>query len=323
MNFTDALNQVEQKLEDINFDRQPRGLYDPIAYALANGGKRIRPAMVLMAHSVFDSKPEKALMPAVGIEVFHNFTLLHDDIMDNADIRRGKQSVHLKWDENTAILSGDAMLIMAYQYVAGCDPEYLAAVQNEFSKVALEICEGQQYDMDFENRDDVTIEEYLNMIRLKTAVLLGSSLKIGAITGGASVENANHLYNFGINIGLAFQLMDDILDVYADKEEFGKEPGGDIISNKKTYLLLTALKEAKGNIQEELNKWINAVTFDREEKYHAVRRIYDETDVKNMASQKMESYYNTAMHELDKVSGDPEALGELRNLADSLMKRTK
>ncbi|MFC0877974.1 polyprenyl synthetase family protein [Saccharicrinis sp. FJH2] len=323
MNFTDALNQVEQKLGDINFNRQPKGLYDPIAYTLANGGKRIRPAMALMAHSVFDSKPEKALMPAVGIEVFHNFTLLHDDIMDNADIRRGKQSVHLKWNENTAILSGDAMLIMAYQYVAGCDPEYLAAVQNEFSKVALEICEGQQYDMDFENRDDVTIEEYLNMIRLKTAVLLGSSLKIGAITGGASVENAEHLYNFGINIGLAFQLMDDILDVYADKEEFGKEPGGDIISNKKTYLLLTALNEAKGNMQVELNKWINAATFDREEKYNAIRRIYDETDVKNMASQKMESYYNTAMQELEKVSGDSEALGELRNLADSLMKRTK
>jgi geranylgeranyl diphosphate synthase, type II len=323
MNFTDALNQVEQRLENINFDRQPKGLYDPIAYTLANGGKRIRPALVLMAHSVFNALPQKALETAIGIEIFHNFTLLHDDIMDKAEIRRGKPSVHLEWDENTAILSGDAMMIMAYQFVAGCEPEFLAAVLEEFSKVALEICEGQQYDMDFETRDDVTIEEYLNMIRLKTAVLLGSSLKIGAITGGADKNDAEHLYNFGLNIGLAFQLMDDILDVYADKEEFGKEPGGDIISNKKTFMLLTALKVVDGSNKTDLDAWMNAESFDREEKFKAVRKIYDETGVKETASQKMESYYNTAIQELEKVSGDPDAVGELKKLADWLMKRTK
>ncbi|MFB6317378.1 polyprenyl synthetase family protein [Saccharicrinis sp. FJH54] len=323
MNFTDALNLVEEKLGEINFKRPPQGLYDPIAYTLANGGKRIRPALVLMAHALFDSKPEKALMPAIGIEVFHNFTLLHDDIMDMADIRRGKPSVHVKWNENTAILSGDAMLIMAYQFVAGCEPRYLQDVQNEFSKVALEICEGQQYDMDFENREDVTIDEYLNMIRLKTAVLLGSSLKIGAITGNASAENSNHLYNFGINIGLAFQLMDDILDVYADKDNFGKEPGGDIVSNKKTFLLLSALNEAKGQERSELDKWLGADEFDRNEKIKAVREIYDNTGVKVLATKKMESFYNTAITELEKVSGNKDVAVELKNLADSLMKRTK
>lgn len=323
MEYNDALKKVEKHLEGINLTKEPYGLYEPVSYILANGGKRIRPAMVLMAHSVFSPNYEKALPAAVGVEVFHNFTLLHDDIMDHAEIRRGEPTVHKKWNENTAILSGDAMMILAYQLVSESEPEHLKSVIQEFSKVAMEVCEGQQYDMDFENRDDVSIDEYLNMIRLKTAVLLGSSLKIGAVTGGASEDDANHMYNFGINTGLAFQLMDDILDVYADKEEFGKEPGGDIISNKKTFLLLSALKNASGEQKKELVSWLNKENFDRSEKYNAVRKIYDETGVKELANTKMESYYHTALEELNKVTGNKEAMTELKSLSDLLMKRTK
>ena len=254
MRFEEALNLVNNQLEKEQFGEEPVGLYEPIKYTLANGGKRIRPALALMAYSVFAKYDARSvLMPALGVEILHNFTLLHDDIMDHAEVRRGKATVHKKWDENTAILSGDAMFILAYKYLAKCNEKVLAKVLNIFSKTALEICEGQQYDMDFEERYDVSIDEYLEMIRLKTAVLLGCSLKIGAICGGADDKDADLLYDFGINIGLAFQLMDDILDVYADYETFGKEPGGDIASNKKTFLLLKALELADTENRKILN----------------------------------------------------------------------
>lgn len=324
MNYKAAQAIVDKQLKHEYFTKEPIGLYEPISYTLENGGKRIRPVLTLMAHSVFASGlNENIVLTALGLEILHNFTLLHDDIMDKAEVRRGKPTVHLKWDENTAILSGDAMLIKAYEYIAKCEPNYLPAVLKEFSKVGLEICEGQQYDMDFETCDNVSIDEYLEMIRLKTAVLLGSSLKIGAVCGGASKENSELIYQFGLNIGMAFQLMDDILDVYANFETFGKEPGGDISSNKKTFLLLKALELAKGTIKERLESLIALKKFDKNEKYKAVRAIYDKLGVRLEAEKLMEFYYESAIKALDKVSGSDEAKKELKYLADSLMKRTK
>lgn len=323
MDFNNATVIIEQHLQKQNFSKEPFGLYDPIAYTMANGGKRIRPALVLMACSIFSNDFNGAVNPALGIEILHNFTLLHDDIMDKAEIRRGKPAVHKKWNESTAILSGDAMFILAYKYVINSNPEFLSPVIKEFTKVALEICEGQQLDMDFENRHDVTISEYLEMIRLKTAVLLGSSLKIGAITGGADEKNAAYLYDFGINIGLAFQLMDDLLDVYSDGNEFGKEPGGDIASNKKTYLLLKAYELAGESEKQILDRWTSEVHFDKKQKYQAVKAVYDQLGVPELAKSLMNAYYSKALESLNMVNGQGASIGHLENLAQILMERTK
>lgn len=318
--FEEITSIITNEISTFDWSKQPVGLYEPIGYALSLGGKRVRPALCLMACNIFDETIEAAISPALGIEVFHNFTLLHDDIMDRADIRRGKPTVHIKWDENTAILSGDAMQIFAYQLMTKCPTQHLQQVLDLFSTTAIEICEGQQYDVEFENRTDVSADEYLEMIRLKTAVLLACALKTGAIIGGANAKDANLLYDFGINIGLAFQLKDDLLDVYGNEATFGKKIGGDILCNKKTYLLIHAKKLATNNIAIELNTWLE--TNDKnEEKIEAVRNIYNQLGVQSICEDKMEDYYKMAIAKLDEMSVDLNKTQELRKLASKLMGR--
>ena len=308
------------EIEKINLSQEPQGLYAPIEYTLAQGGKRIRPALVLLACNLFSDNIQKAVSPALGLEIFHNFTLLHDDIMDKADVRRGKPTVHKKWDENTAVLSGDVMQIIAYQYVADVPEKELSRVLKAFSKMAVEICEGQQYDMEFENRKQVSAEEYLNMIRLKTAVLLGTALEIGTWIGGGNDDDAQLLYDFGINIGLAFQLKDDLLDVYGNQETFGKKIGGDISCNKQTYLLIHAKESAEGRDAEELAHWLN-VAKPSDEKIEAVTALYNRLGVKKICEEKMDFYYQQAIAKLEEVSVAADKKQELMILARNLMSR--
>ena len=312
---------VNSAIQQIKWQKEPAGLYDPIYYTMVQGGKRIRPVLTLMACNLFNDNIEPAIKPAIGIEVFHNFTLLHDDIMDKAAIRRGKPTVHVKWGENTAILSGDVMQIMAYELLLEAPTSYLKKVLHLFTKTAAEICEGQQYDMEFEQREDVLPEEYLEMIRLKTAVLLGCSLKTGAIIGGATKEDANRLYDFGINIGIAFQLKDDLLDVYGNTEKFGKQVGGDILCNKKTYLFIHAKKTAQGEIQKKLNYWLNISNPEPSKKIHEVTEIYNQLGVKKICEEAMNIYYEKAIANLEKVSVSSNKKQELRKLAEKLMFR--
>ena len=312
---------ITTEIERLDWSMSPHGLYEPIEYVLSNGGKRIRPMLVLMGCEMFSRKITDAIPAALAIEVFHNFTLLHDDLMDRAEMRRGKPSVHIKWNDNTAILSGDVMQIKAYQLLAKTPEKYLKQVLDLFSTMACEICEGQQYDMDFEQRQDVTADEYLNMIRLKTAVLLGNALKIGAIIGGAPGEDADLLYNVGVNIGLAFQLKDDLLDVYGNPETFGKKIGGDILCNKKTYMLISALEKVEGETKTELQKWINATDFNPNEKIKAVTDIYNVLGIKEICEQKMNDFYEISLENLKKVNINLENKENLLNLAKSLMKR--
>ena len=320
--FDEITQIVSSELEQINWNKEPRGLYEPIGYVLSMGGKRIRPALTLMACNLFSDDVQPAVSTALGLEIFHNFTLLHDDIMDRADVRRGRQTVHKKWDDNTAILSGDVMQIASYQFIAETPANHLKLVLDLFSKTAAEICEGQQYDVDFENRDDVKAEEYLEMIRLKTAVLLGCALKCGAWIGGAGEEDAQELYNFGINIGLAFQLKDDLLDVYGDEATFGKKIGGDILCNKKTYMLINAIKLAKGDDLLELEKWIQISDSKLEkEKINAVTLLYNKLGVKAVCEDKMHYFYTKAVANLEKVSIYENKKQELRKLAKKLMSR--
>jgi len=320
--FDEITQIVSSELEQINWNKEPRGLYEPIGYVLSMGGKRIRPALTLMACNLFSDDVQPAVSTALGLEIFHNFTLLHDDIMDRADVRRGRQTVHKKWDDNTAILSGDVMQIASYQFIAETPANHLKLVLDLFSKTAAEICEGQQYDVDFENRDDVKAEEYLEMIRLKTAVLLGCALKCGAWIGGAGEEDAQELYDFGINIGLAFQLKDDLLDVYGDEATFGKKIGGDILCNKKTYMLINAIKLAKGDDLLELEKWIQISDSKLEkEKINAVTLLYNKLGVKAVCEDKMHYFYTKAVANLEKVSIYENKKQELRKLAKKLMSR--
>lgn len=319
--FGEITQLITEEIEKLNWNNPPAGLYEPIAYTLANGGKRIRPALTLMACNLFTENISPAISPALGIEVFHNFTLLHDDIMDKAPIRRCRPTVHVKWNDNTAILSGDAMQIAAYQLIAKTLENHLKQVLDLFSKTAIEICEGQQYDVDFENRTDVTADEYLEMIRLKTAVLLGCALKTGAIVGGAKNEDAVLLYDFGIAIGLAFQLKDDLLDVYGDEATFGKKIGGDILSNKKTYLLIHAIQLAEQKNITELREWLNKKDYLPEEKIKAVTNLYNSLGVKKICEDKMLFFYEKAIANLEKVSVPDSKKQELRKLADKLMSR--
>jgi len=312
---------IEAEIEQLDWSMPPQGLYEPIKYMLSNGGKRIRPMSVLMGCEMFSGNVKDAIPAALAIEVFHNFTLLHDDLMDRAEMRRGKPAVHIKWNDNTAILSGDVMQIKAYELLAKTPEKYLKQTLDLFSTMACEICEGQQYDIDFEKRQDVTAEEYLDMIRLKTSVLLGNALKTGAIIGGASNEDADLLYNVGINIGLAFQLKDDLLDVYGNSQTFGKKIGGDILCNKKTYMLITALEKAEGNTKNELLKWINASDFNPEEKIKAVTNIYDLLGIKEICEAKMDEFYEISLENLKKVNLNLENKENIFKLADSLMKR--
>ena len=321
-----TFNQINQiistELEGINWNKAPHGLYDPIAYVLSLGGKRIRPALTLMACNLFTDDLKPAIPAALGLEIFHNFTLLHDDIMDKADVRRGQATVHKKWDDNTAILSGDVMQIAAFQYMAQSPVNQLQRTLALFSKTAAEICEGQQYDVEFEGRNQVEAEEYLEMIRLKTAVLLGCALQIGAWIGGAGDKNASLLYAIGINLGLAFQLKDDLLDVYGDAATFGKKIGGDILCNKKTYLLIHALQLAQDKDAAELKGWLLRMDAeDGDAKIEAVRAIFNRLGVKEICETKMESYFRMAIEQLEVLDVLEDKKQELRSLAEKLMFR--
>lgn len=315
------LDKINNYISGLSLVHAPEGLYTPIDYVLSMGGKRIRPVLMLMAYNLYKNDVSAALAPAAGIEMYHNYTLLHDDLMDRADVRRGKKTVHKVWNDNTAILSGDAMLVLAYQYIAAASSSCLKEVLDLFSATALEICEGQQYDVDFEQRDDVAEQDYLEMIRLKTAVLLAASLKMGAIQADASRQDADLLYDFGINIGLAFQLKDDFLDVYGDPAVFGKNIGGDILCNKKTYMMIKTLELANAQQRTELNKWMQTTTFNPEEKIAAIVKIYNEVGIKTQCENKMRGYYESAMRSLEEVSVNKETKNELINLVHNLMYR--
>ncbi|QJD94662.1 polyprenyl synthetase family protein [Mucilaginibacter robiniae] len=314
---------IEQAVTDLQYPVQPAELYEPITYILSVGGKRMRPALLLMACDLFGGDVNNALHPALAIEVFHNFTLVHDDIMDNAPLRRGKVTVHEKWNPNVAILSGDVMLVEAYKLMMQVDASILREVLEIFSNTAVGVCEGQQFDMNFERQVNVEIADYLNMIRLKTAVLLGCALKIGALIGGATMVDADLLCTFGEQLGIAFQLQDDILDVYGDPDKFGKQVGGDIISNKKTYLLLKALELADAQIKTNLHQWLEATQFDSIEKVKAVTTIYNQLDVRQHAEQEMYNFTTQAFSALDKVNLPSDRKQFLRDFADSLMVREK
>ncbi|NLC50202.1 MAG: polyprenyl synthetase family protein, partial [Bacteroidales bacterium] len=294
--------KINNALEELNYERDPKSLFDPIQYILSLGGKRLRPILAFMAANLFSDDIEKAINPAIGIEIFHNFSLLHDDLMDNASIRRGEPTVHIKWDANTAVLSGDAMLIDAYKYIAKVDTDVLPAILDVFTTTAMQVCEGQQYDMDYEKRLNVKESEYLKMIRLKTAVLLAASLKIGAIMGNAIDSDANKLYDFGINIGIAFQLKDDLLDVYGNPINFGKNIGGDILCNKKTFLLIKALENSDEKNNAALQQWITAESFDPKAKIKAVKEIYDDLKLETLTNKLIQKYYLAALNCLSEVN---------------------
>ena len=317
----EILSMVNEFLANLPYERKPKSLYEPIRYVLSMGGKRIRPTLMLLGYNLFKDNPEKILMNAVALETYHNYTLLHDDLMDNADLRRGHETVHKKWDANTAILSGDSMLVLAYERMAQCDEKHLAKVLKLFTTTALEIGEGQQFDMEFENRNDVKEEEYIEMIRLKTSVLLACALKMGAILADASDEDGENLYKFGEQIGLAFQLQDDYLDVYGDTKVFGKEIGGDITSNKKTYMLINAFNLANDTQRAELQKWVDAKDFDRAEKVAAVTRLYNEIGIDKLAQDKIAYYFEQSKKYLDAVNVPAERKEELAKYAQKMMKR--
>lgn len=317
----DILAMVNQGLANLHLERQPFGLYRPIRYVLGMGGKRLRPVLLLMSYNMYKEDVDKALPTALGIETYHNYTLLHDDVMDRAEVRRGKPCVHKVWNENTAILSGDSMLVMAYQLIAGCPAENLGDVLGLFTKTALEIGEGQQYDVDFENRMDVTAEEYVEMIRLKTSVLLACAVKMGAMQAGAPEADAELLYGFGERLGLAFQLQDDMLDVYGDFATFGKKIGGDILCNKKTYLLIKALEGADEQQRRELENWINVTEYDPEEKVRAVTDLYNAIGVRSVCSDLINAYFDEAHALLEQVKLPSERKSALWQYALSLMDR--
>jgi len=323
MNHNEILKMVEDFLQKLPYDRQPASLYAPIQYVLSLGGKRIRPVLMLLTYSMYKDDPASILMPAAAIETYHNYTLLHDDLMDNADMRRGKLTVHKKWDANTAILSGDSMLVMAYQRMMECDKAKMGDVLSLFTETALEIGEGQQYDMDFEHRNDVTEEEYIEMIRLKTSVLLACATKIGAILADASADDCVNLYKFGEQFGLAFQLQDDLLDVYGDPKVFGKKIGGDIMCNKKTYMLINAFNRANDEQRAELRKWVMAENPDRDEKVTAVTALYDAIGIKELCKEKIEFYFNEANKFLDRVNISEERKAALREYAAVMVNREK
>lgn len=314
--------KITQTLSTLQYGENPAELYEPIRYMMALGGKRIRPLLTVLAHHLFEDEVDKALLPAAGVEVFHNFTLMHDDIMDQAPLRRGQETVHEKWNANTAILSGDVMLVKAYELFFDVQPIHLPVVLKLFSVCAAQVCEGQQLDMNFETRTDVSIPEYLHMITLKTAVLLGFALELGAVLGNASEEDRKNLKEFGIKTGIAFQLRDDLLDVYGDAEQFGKLVGGDILAGKKTFLLLTALEDANDEHREQLQNWLIETVRNPEEKVQAVTAIYDSLDIRTKTESRINAYFHEALEHLEKVNAPTERKEYLRALALNLMERT-
>lgn len=312
--------EIEKEIEQL-YHTEPKNLYEPVGYALSMGGKRLRPVMVLLASGIFNSDSGNAMPVAKAIELFHNFTLLHDDIMDGAEMRRNSPSVYKKYSENVAILSGDAMSIMAYNYLLKCKSANLPAIISLFSQTALEVCEGQQFDMDFESRLDVSIDEYLHMIKLKTAVLLACSLKIGALSANAPDKIADLLYGFGLNLGIAFQLQDDLLDVFADQKKFGKKIGGDIVSNKKTFLLLKALELSSETLKSQLLGWIEMTGFDISEKVNSITAIYNQLGIKEITESNIEEYYQSALKILNDMDLPDEKKTGLFQLAAIIMNR--
>nr|WP_026632011.1 polyprenyl synthetase family protein [Dyadobacter alkalitolerans] len=317
------LQTLQIEFEKQSYGAHPAELYEPIRYIMSLGGKRFRPLLTLLAASIYSDQWENAVKPAMAVEVFHNFTLMHDDIMDQAPLRRGKLTVHEKWNANTAILSGDVMLIKAYDLLLDIPAEKLRRVLERFNKTAAEVCEGQQLDMNFETRWDVTEEEYLSMIRLKTSVLLGFALELGGIIGGADEESIQLLYSAGENMGIGFQLKDDLLDVYGDPDKFGKQVGGDIISNKKTFLLIEALSKADQESKAELDKWIGLADFDKQEKVAGVTAIYEKLGIRPFTEQKIQEYFTKGLSSLHALKIDEERKQPLLQFAEQLVEREK
>ncbi len=314
--------EIQQRSKRLK-EKRPVELYLPVEYSLEMGGKRLRPVLVLTAFNIFSEDISKALPAAIAIEVFHNFTLLHDDIMDKAELRRNRPTVHKKFNENNAILSGDAMAFLSYEFLLENTSERLLDVTRLFSKTAVEVCEGQQYDMDFENRFDVVEDEYLEMIRLKTAVLLGCSLKSGVILAGVDEETSNKFYDYGINLGMAFQLQDDLLDTFGDQDKFGKKIGGDILANKKTYLLIKALELASKEQFEELTRWLKINGCDSDEKISAVKNLYDQIGIKELTKKKIDFYFDKSVQILDGVNIPETRIQPLKILGQMMLKRQR
>ena len=320
MTLSGALTIINKEIQSIEYIRNPAELYEPVAYLLALKGKKIRPALTLLACNLFREDVKESIPVALAWEIFHNFTLMHDDVMDKAEIRRGRLTVHKKWNENTAILSGDAMLILSYMYLAKSSDRHLRILLDLFSDTAAMICEGQQYDMEYEKRTNISEEEYIEMIRLKTAVMLGACLKSGAIIGGASENDQKYLYEFGILLGIAFQIKDDWLDVYGNSDVFGKKTGGDILCNKKTFLLVKALEAAEDEDRNTLYYWLGN-NMQQEEKVIAVRRLYDKLSVDETTKTALKSYYSQAISVLKKVSVENETKKELEKIVENLIDR--
>ncbi len=315
------VQQIDQELKNLSFGQYPENLYDPISYILQLGGKRIRPLLTLLAYSLYHKNYQKILRPSLAVEIFHNFTLLHDDIMDKAPLRRGKPTVHNRWNESTAILSGDVMLVRVYDLLMEVDEGIMKKVVKDFNDCAARVCEGQQMDMDFETKTHVSEDEYIRMIEYKTAVLIGFSLSFGGILASAEEADIRLLSDFGINLGIGFQLMDDLLDVYADHQKFGKQVGGDIITNKKTFLLLKAMELSGGRELEELNRWIRMKDFDPAEKVEAVKEIYRKAGIRELANEKINHYFSVAHRDLDKIEVGENKKKDLYVLTEYLMNR--
>ena len=302
-------------------EKNPKELYAPVKYSLGMGGKRLRPVMLLLAYNLFSEEIDNALSAAVAIEVFHNFTLLHDDIMDDAKVRRNRPTVHMEFSENNAVLSGDVMAFLSYRYLMECKSKRLFEVAALFTETAVEVCEGQQYDMDFENRFDVTADEYLGMIRLKTAVLLACGLKGGALLADADDDAANRLYEFGLNLGMAFQLQDDLLDTFGNQQTFGKKIGGDILSNKKTFLLIKALELASGEELQKLKYWLTAREFNEEDKIKGVTKIFLQTGIKEITEEKIDFYFRRSAELLKRIPVEESKKNQLKALGQLMLKR--
>lgn len=322
-NYEDLFSFFEKELARQEFSQQPLELYAPIKYTLKLGGKRIRPVLTLMACEMFGGNASTALPQAIAIELFHNFTLIHDDIMDDAPIRRGKQSVFKKWNPNIAILSGDTLFALAYRYAQQADNMILADILSVFNRTAIEVCEGQQYDLNFETSNDVTVDSYIEMIKLKTAVLFGASLKIGALIGGASEENSENLYDFGLNIGLGFQLKDDLLDTFGNEQVFGKKTGGDILSNKKTFLYLKALSASDAELRNELIDLYNSSSANENEKIKRVKEIFDGLKVFDSTNAEIDKFFDAGMASLAKIPVKESYKDYFRDVAHRMIDREK
>ena len=318
--IAEFLRKVESEIKNQPFGSQPKSLYEPIRYIMALGGKRLRPLLVMMAYSLYKKDASSIVKYATAVEAFHNFTLLHDDIMDKAPLRRGKPTVHEKWNINTAILSGDVMLVKVYEMFRDLDGDTLKEVLRIFNQSAAEVCEGQQWDMEFETKQKVTEAQYIEMIRLKTAVLLGLSLELGAVLAGADESQRGALKDFGTNIGIGFQLKDDLLDVYADKKKFGKQVGGDIIANKKTFLLIKAKEKARGKDKKELDLWLNAKKFNKQKKVKAVTTLYNKLSVARLTESKVQFYFEKGFENLEKIADSP-AKAQLIQFTQELINR--